>query len=46
MVEIVVATEETFGIAIPDDVASQLVTPAAHIDFVAAHVPVRPSDGY
>jgi acyl carrier protein len=38
-VEIVLAAEETFGIAIPDAVASQIQTPADLIVFIAAHVP-------
>jgi len=38
-VEIVLAAEETFGIAIPDAVASQIQTPADLIAFIAAHVP-------
>jgi hypothetical protein len=38
-VEIVLAAEETFGIAIPDAVASKMQTPADLIAFIAAHVP-------
>ena len=33
-------TEETFGIEIPNEVAAQLVTPAALVDYVAANVPL------
>jgi acyl carrier protein len=42
-VEIVLAAEETFGIAIPDAVASQIQTPADLIAFIAAHVPTAAS---
>ena len=38
-VEIVMRTEETFGIEIPDHVAQELQTPAALVDYVAQHVP-------
>ena len=37
-VEIVMQCEETFGIDIPDKIATQLLTPAALVDFVAANV--------
>jgi acyl carrier protein len=43
-VEIVMRTEETFGIEIPDKVAARILTPAALIDFVAANVPLKPTD--
>jgi acyl carrier protein len=36
-VEIVMRTEESFGIEIPDEVAETLLTPAALVDFVAAN---------
>ncbi len=35
LVEIVVATEEKFGVRIPDDDAKQLVTVADYVDYVA-----------
>jgi hypothetical protein len=34
-VEIVMRTEETVGIEIPNEVAAQLLTPAALVEFVA-----------
>ena len=37
-------TEETFGIEIPDKVAQQTLTPAALVDFVAANVPLKPTE--
>ena len=40
-VEIVMRTEETFGIEIPNEVAARLLTPAALVDFVAANVPLK-----
>ena len=43
-VEIVMRTEETFGIEIPDKIAQQILTPAALVDFVAANVPLKPTD--
>jgi hypothetical protein len=43
-VEIVMRTEETFGIEIPNEVAARLVTPAALVDFVAANVPLNATD--
>ena len=43
-VEIVMRTEETFGIEIPDKVAQQILTPAALIEFVAANVPMKPTE--
>ena len=43
-VEILMRTEETFGIEIPNEVAAQLVTPAALVEFVAANVPLTPTD--
>jgi hypothetical protein len=42
-VEILMRTEEAFGIEIPDSVAERLVTPADLVDFVAAHVPLKPT---
>jgi acyl carrier protein len=41
----VLAAEETFGIAIPDAVASQMQTPADLIAFISAHVPTVTSPG-
>jgi hypothetical protein len=38
-IEIVLAVEETFGIAIPDAEASRMQTPAELIAFIEAHVP-------
>lgn len=38
-VEILLAAEETFGIAIPDAEASRMLTPADLIAFVETHVP-------
>ena len=43
-VEIVMRTEETFGIEIPDQIAQQILTPAALVDFVAANVPMKPTE--
>jgi hypothetical protein len=43
-VEIVMRTEETFGIEIPDKIAARILTPAALIDFVAANVPLKPTN--
>lgn len=43
-VEIVMRTEETFGIEIPDKIAQQILTPAALVDFVAANVPLARTD--
>jgi hypothetical protein len=43
-VEIVMRTEETFGIEIPDKIAQQILTPAALVDFVAANVPLKPTE--
>jgi hypothetical protein len=43
-VEIVMRTEETFGIEIPDNIAARILTPAALIDFVAANVPLKPTN--
>lgn len=43
-VEIVMRTEATFGIEIPDEIAQQILTPAALVDFVAANVPLKPTD--
>src|SRR5260370_42688860 len=43
-VEIIMRTEETFGIEIPDNVAQQILTPAALVDFVAAKVPMKPTE--
>src|SRR5262245_14523910 len=37
------ATEETFGIAIPDEVAERLLTPRDLVDYVASQVPTIPS---
>ena len=42
-IEIVLATEETFAIAIPDAVASNIQTPAELIEFIATNVPVSTS---
>src|SRR5258706_2653100 len=42
-VEIVMATEEAFGIVIPDEVAGRLVTPGDLGEYVFAHVPSKPS---
>ena len=43
-VEIIMRTEETFGIEIPDTAAQQLLTPADLVDFVAANVPLKPTE--
>src|SRR5262245_49836543 len=43
-VEIVMRAEETFGIQIPDKIAAQILTPAALIHFVAANVPLQPTN--
>ena len=40
-VEIVMRAEEAFGIEIPDEVAAQLLTPAALVDFITANVPLK-----
>jgi acyl carrier protein len=42
-VEILLATEEAFGIAIPDEVAERLLTPADVVAHVASQVPTTPS---
>jgi hypothetical protein len=41
-VELVLAVEETFGIAIPDSIASEMTTPANLISFVQDAVEARP----
>lgn len=41
--EIVLATEETFAIAIPDAVATNIQTPAELIEFILANVPIATS---
>ena len=41
--EIVLATEETFAIAMPDAVAAAIQTPAELIEFIAANVPIATS---
>ena len=38
-VEIVLAAEETFGIAVPDEAATDMLTPADLINFIVSHVP-------
>jgi hypothetical protein len=43
-VEIVMRTEETFGIESPNEIAAQLLTPAALVDFVAANVPLKATE--
>ena len=43
-VEIVMRTEETFGIEIPNEVAARLLTPAALVDYVAANVPLKATE--
>lgn len=43
-VEIIMRTEETFGIEIPDEIAQGILSPAALVDFVAAQVPLKPTD--
>jgi hypothetical protein len=43
-VEIVMRTEETFGIEIPSEIAAQLLTPAALVDYVAANVPLKATE--
>ena len=43
-VEIIMATEETFGVEIPDKIAQQILTPAALVDFVAANVPMKATE--
>jgi len=43
-VEIIMRTEETFGIEIPNKIAAQLLTPAALVDFVAANVTMKPTE--
>lgn len=43
-VEIVMRTEEAFGIEIPNEVAARLLTPAALVDYVAANVPLKETD--
>ena len=41
--ELVLATEETFAIAIPDAVASEIQTPADLIEFIATNIPLATS---
>jgi hypothetical protein len=43
-VEIIMRTEEAFGIEIPDKIAQQILTPAALVDFVAGNVPLKPTE--
>lgn len=43
-VEIIMRTEETFGIEIPDKMAQEILTPAALVEFVAANVPMKPTE--
>ncbi len=43
-VEIVLAAEEAFGIAIPDEAATEMLTPGDLIDFIVSHVPTVPTE--
>jgi hypothetical protein len=43
-VEIIMRTEETFGIEVPDKIAQEILTPAALVEFVAANVPMKPTE--
>ena len=43
-VEIIMRTEEAFGIEIPDKIAQQILTPAALVDFVASNVALKPTE--
>ena len=43
-VEIIMRTEEAFGIEIPDEIAAQLLTPAALVDYVAANVALKATE--
>jgi hypothetical protein len=36
--------EEIFGIEIPDTIAQQILTPAALVEFIAANVPLKPTN--
>lgn len=42
--EIVIATEETFGIDIPNEAAARILTPAELVEYVASHVGRAVSD--
>lgn len=42
-VEIVLQTEEAFGISIPDEAAERMLTPAHLISYLLDHVPTSPS---
>ena len=44
-VELVMAWEEAFGISIPDDEASRLITPRHVIDFITSVLEGRTSNG-
>ena len=44
-VEIVLAAEETFGISIPDEAATEMLTPGDLIDFIVSHVSTVPTEG-
>jgi hypothetical protein len=45
LIELTIATEAAFGIAIPDAVACELTTPRQVIDYLAARLPPAESDG-
>jgi hypothetical protein len=42
-VELVMAFEEAFGVAIPDEVASEMITPRQTIDYVASRLGAAPA---
>lgn len=44
-VEVVMGLEEAFALEIPDEVAARLLTPRQVAEYVAARLPVVPSDG-
>ncbi|HEX2080426.1 MAG TPA: hypothetical protein VHG08_22175, partial [Longimicrobium sp.] len=44
-VELVMGFEEAFGLAIPDRDAAQLITPRHVLEYVAARLPMAPTDG-
>lgn len=43
-IEIVMATEEVFGIEIPNHIAARILTPEALVDYVVAHVGTLPEE--
>src|SRR4051794_203891 len=42
-VELVMAFEEAFGLSIPDEAASEMITPRQTIDYIESHVTTAPA---